>query len=213
MHAVEESDIVLMLIDASEGIVDQDLRILNLIRGYGKPVVVAINKIDELSSDDLINLKETKKFQNSALNDLVIVEISALYKRGFKKLFNTLLRVNKLAKTKFSTGKLNKLLLKFTTSTNTPSISGRQIKMRYVHFGGIYPTKFIIHSNFSSKIPLNYKRYLINSFREELNLSSVELSIIFKKGVNPFEGKKNELSSRQIKKKKRLIKHVKKTKK
>ena len=213
MHAVEESDIVLMLIDASEGIVDQDLRILNLIRGYGKPAVVAINKIDELSSDDLINLKETKKFQNSALNDLVIVEISALYKRGFKKLFNTLLRVNKLAKTKFSTGKLNKLLLKFTTSTNTPSISGRQIKMRYVHFGGIYPTKFIIHSNFSSKIPLNYKRYLINSFREELNLSSVELSIIFKKGVNPFEGKKNELSSRQIKKKKRLIKHVKKTKK
>ena len=81
MHAVEESDIVLMLIDASEGIVDQDLRILNLIRGYGKPVVVAINKIDELSSDDLINLKETKKFQNSALNDLVIFEISALYKR------------------------------------------------------------------------------------------------------------------------------------
>ena len=108
---------------------------------------------------------------------------------------------------------MNKLLLKFTNSTNTPSIAGRQIKMRYIHFGGIHPTKFIIHSNFSSKIPSNYKRYLINSFRDELNLNSVELSIIFKKGENPFEGKKNELSSRQIKKKKRLIKHIKKTKK
>ena len=213
MHAVEESDIVLMLIDVSEGVVDQDLRILNLIRGYGKPVVVALNKIDELSSGDLIDLKETKKFQNSALNNLVLIKISALHKRGFKKLFNTLASVNKLAKTKFSTGKLNKLLLKFTTATNTPSISGRQIKMRYVHFGGTHPTKFIIHSNFSSKIPSNYKRYLINSFREELNLNSVELSIIFKKGDNPFKGKKNELSSRQIKKKKRLIKHVKKSKK
>ena len=213
MHAVDESDIVLMLIDASDRIVDQDLRILNLIRGYGKPVVVALNKIDELSEDHLYDLKETKKFQNSVLNNLILVEISALQKRGFKKLFNTLAKVNKLAKTKFSTGKLNKLLLKFTNSTNTPSISGRQVKMRYVHFGGIHPTKFIIHSNFSSKIPSNYKRYLINSFREELNLNSVELSIIFKKGDNPYEGKKDELSTRQIKKKKRLIKHVKKSKK
>jgi GTP-binding protein len=213
MHAVDESDIVLMLIDASDRIVDQDLRILNLIRGYGKPVVVALNKIDELSEDHLSDLKETKKFQNSVLNNLILVEISALQKRGFKKLFNTLAKVNKLAKTKFSTGKLNKLLLKFTNSTNTPSISGRQVKMRYVHFGGIHPTKFIIHSNFSSKIPSNYKRYLINSFREELNLNGVELNIIFKKGDNPYEGKKNELSVRQIKKKKRLIKHVKKSKK
>ncbi len=213
MHAVDESDIVLMLIDASDRIVDQDLRILNLIRGYGKPVVVALNKIDELSEDHLYDLKETKKFQNSVLNNLILVEISALQKRGFKKLFNTLAKVNKLAKTKFSTGKLNKLLLKFTKSTNTPSISGRQVKMRYVHFGGIHPTKFIIHSNFSSKIPSNYKRYLINSFREELNLNGVELNIIFKKGDNPYEGKKNELSVRQIKKKKRLIKHVKKSKK
>ena len=213
MHAVDESDIVLMLIDASDRIVDQDLRILNLIRGYGKPVVVALNKIDELSEDHLYDLKETKKFQNSVLNNLILVEISALQKRGFKKLFNTLAKVNKLAKTKFSTGKLNKLLLKFTNSTNTPSISGRQVKLRYVHFGGIHPTKFIIHSNFSSKIPSNYKRYLINSFREELNLNGVELNIIFKKGDNPYEGKKNELSVRQIKKKKRLIKHVKKSKK
>jgi len=213
MHAVDESDIVLMLIDSSDGIVDQDLRILNLIRGHGKPVIVALNKIDELSVSSLSDLKQTKKFQNSSLNDLILVEISALQKRGFKKLFNTLAKVNKLAKTKFPTGKLNKLLLKFTNSTNTPSISGRQIKMRYVHFGGIHPTKFIIHSNFSSKIPSNYKRYLINSFREELNLQGVELSIIFKKGDNPFDGKKNELSTRQIKKKKRLIKHVKKSKK
>ena len=212
MHAVDESDIVLMLIDASDGIVDQDLRILNLIRGYGKPVVVALNKIDELSENQLFELKETKKFQNSALDDLVLVDISALQKRGFKKLFNTLAKVNKLAKTKFSTGKLNKLLAKFTNSTNTPNVSGRQIKMRYIHFGGIHPTKFIIHSNISSKIPSNYRRYLINSFREELNLKSVELNVIFKKGDNPFEGKVNKLSPRQIKKKQRLVKYTKKNK-
>ena len=212
MHAVAESDIVLMLIDANDGVVDQDLRILNLIREHGKPVVITLNKVDELTPEDIDNLLASKKYHNSILSDLVITQISALQKRGFKKLFDILADVHATATTKFSTGMLNKLLEKFTLATNTPSVGGRPVKMRYIHFGGIYPTKFIIHSNVSSKIPANYKRYLINSFREALNLKSVELNLIFKKGDNPYEGKKNELTSRQIKKKKRLVKHVKKNK-
>ena len=212
MHSVDESDIVLMLIDATNGVVDQDLRILNLVRSYGKPVIVALNKIDELSKTDIHQLIETKKFQNSALNNLHVIKISALHKHGFKILFRTLLRVNKLAKTNFSTGRLNKLLKKFISSINLPTVSGRQVKMRYVHFGGIHPTKLIIHSNFSSKIPLNFKQYLINSFRNELNLKSIELKISFKKGDNPYDDKKNKLTSRQIKKKKRLVKYTKKNK-
>mgnify|MGYP003324279412 FL=1 len=212
MHAVAESDIVLMLIDANDGVVDQDLRILNLIREPGKPVVITINKADEVTPEDIDNLLAAKKYHNSILSDLVITQISALQKRGFKKLFDILADVHATATTKFSTGMLNKLLEKFTLATNTPSVGGRPVKMRYIHFGGIYPTKFIIHSNVSSKIPANYRRYLTNSFREALNLKSVELNLIFKKGDNPYEGKKNELTSRQIKKKKRLVKHVKKNK-
>jgi GTP-binding protein len=212
MHAVAESEIVLMLIDANDGVVDQDLRILNLIREHGKPVVIAFNKVDELTPEDIENLLTSKKYHNSALGDLVITQISALQKRGFKKLFDTLADVHAIATTKFSTGMLNKLLEKFALATNIPSVGGRPVKMRYIHFGGIYPTKLIIHSNVSSKIPANYRRYLINSFREALNLKSVELNLIFKKGENPYEGKKNELTSRQIKKKKRLVKHVKKNK-
>ena len=212
MHAVAESDIVLMLIDANDGVVDQDLRILNLIREHGKPVIISLNKVDELTPEDIDNLLASKKYHNSILSDLVITQISALQKRGFKKLFDILADVHATATTKFSTGMLNKLLEKFTLATNTPSVGGRPVKMRYIHFGGIYPTKFIIHSNVSSKIPANYRRYLINSFREALNLKSVELNLIFKKGDNPYEGKKNELTSRQIKKKKRLVKHVKRNK-
>ena len=212
MHSVDESDIVLLLIDAKNGIVDQDLRILNLVRNYGKPVIVALNKIDALSKKNILQLQETKKYQNSALKDLHIVQISAMNKQGFKKLFNIILRVNKLAKTNFSTGHLNNLLKKFISSINLPNISGRQVKMRYVHFGGIHPTKLIIHSNISSKVPSNIKKYLINSFRDELNLRSIDLKIIFKKGENPYDGKKNKLTSRQIKKKKRLINHTRKSK-
>lgn len=213
MHAVAEAEIALMLIDANDGVVDQDLRILNLIREHGKPVVIALNKVDELTSTDIENLLDSKKYHNTIMSDLVIMQISALQKTGFKRLFDTLTEVHKIATTKFSTGKLNKLLEKFSNATNMPSVAGRPVKMRYIHFGGIYPTKLIIHANVSTKIPSNFKRYLINSFRDELSLKSIGLNVIFKKGENPFEGKKNELTTRQIKKKKRLVKHVKKSKK
>ena len=108
---------------------------------------------------------------------------------------------------------LNKLLEKFITTNPPPSISGRQIKFKHVHFGGIHPTTFIIHSNQDKKIPKNYRKYLENSFRTELDLKSIQLKIIFRKSDNPYEGKKNKLSERQVKKRKRLIKHIKKSKK
>ena len=102
---------------------------------------------------------------------------------------------------------------KFITKNPPPSISGRQIKFKHVHFGGIHPTTFIIHSNQDKKIPKNYLKYLENSFRTELDLKSIQLKIIFRKSDNPYEGKKNKLSERQVKKRKRLIKHIKKSKK
>ena len=89
-------------------------------------------------------------------------------------------------------------------------MSGRQLKLRYVHFGGTKPTTLIIHSNQDKKIPKNYQKYLENSFREALGLKSIQLRIIFRKSDNPFDGKVNKLTERQIKKKKRLMKHVKK---
>ncbi len=104
----------------------------------------------------------------------------------------------------------NKYLYKFIERSAPPSVGGRQLKLRYVHFGGTQPTTLIIHSNQDKKIPANYKRYLENSFREELGLKSIQLRIIFRKSDNPFEGKVNKLTDRQIKKKKRLMKHVKK---
>ena len=109
---------------------------------------------------------------------------------------------------------LNKLLDEAISKINQPSKKGKSIKLRYINFGGKYPTTFIIHSNFSnSQIPNHLRRYLINFFYEKLDLKGIELSLLFKKGNNPFEGKKNKLTDRQIKKKKRLMKFTKKSKK
>jgi GTP-binding protein len=90
-----------------------------------------------------------------------------------------------------------------------PMARGRRIKLRYAHQGGRNPPLIIIHGNQASAVPDSYRRYLSNFFREQLRLEGTPLRIEFRSGDNPFEGKKNELSPRQIARRKRLVRHVK----
>ena len=213
MHSVEESDVVLFLCDASEGIVDQDLKIINMVCETGKPILIAFNKIDLLNRKDKDEMYNSKRAQSNFVADFIKLEISGIKGRGFKRLFRNLDQLITRSQKPYTTSELNKLLASFVNSSAPPSVGGRQLKLRYVHFAGINPTTFIIHSNNESKIPQNYKRYLENSFRETLKLKSIQLRIFFRKSKNPFENKVNKLTDRQIKKKQRLMKHVKKNKK
>ena len=213
IHAIEESDIVIFMIDASEGLVDQDLKIINMVVENGKPILFAINKIDLVSKEELSNIYKTKKMQSEFISNLLKVEISAMKKKGFKKVFNLTNKLIDLSQKKHSTSKLNNLLKKFISLSAPPASGGRQLKFKHVHFAGTCPTTLIVHANQDKKIPSNYKKYLENCFRSNLGLSSIQLKLIFRKADNPYEGKKNKLSERQIKKRKRLIKHNKKPKK
>lgn len=213
MHAIDESDLVIFMCDLSQGIVDQDLKILNMVIENGKPLVLAFNKTDLVSKSELLNIYGSKRMQSDFIQNVEHVEISALKKRGFKKVFNLTNKIIKKSQKKFSTSMLNNLLEKFVNANSPPSISGRQLKFKYVHFGGTHPTTLIINSNQDKKIPTNYKKYLENSFRAKLDLKSVQLKIIFRKSKNPFGDKKNKLSEKQIKKRQRLVKHSKKFKK
>ena len=212
MHAIEQSDIVIFMCDAEESLVDQDMKILNMIIQNGKPILFALNKTDLVSKNAIDKIYSSKRMQSDFIKKIEQVEISALKKKGFKKVFNLTNRIIDKSQKKFPTSMLNRLLEKFVNKNAPPSVSGRPIKFKHVHFGGTYPTTFIVHSNQDKKIPSNYKKYLENSFRTELGLKSIQLKIIFRKSENPFEGKKNKLSDRQVKKRQRLIKHIKKTK-
>ena len=213
IHAIEQSDIVIFMFDASEGLVDQDLKIINMVVENGKPILFTINKIDLVTKEELNNIYTTKKMQSEFISNLLKVEISALKKKGFKKVFNLTNKLIDLSQKKYSTSKLNNLLRQFVSSSAPPASGGRQLKFKHVHFAGTCPTTLVIHSNQDKKIPSNYKKYLENCFRSNLGLSSIQLKLIFRKADNPYEGKKNKLSERQVKKRKRLIKHNKKSKK
>ena len=88
-------------------------------------------------------------------------------------------------------------------------VRGRRIKLRYAHLGGHDPLRIIIHGNQTEQVPENYRRYLAGFFRRRLRLTGMPVLIEFKHGENPYQGRKNPLSKRQVQKRKRLIKHVK----
>ena len=213
LHSIAQSDVVIFICDATEGLVDQDLKILNMIIDSGKPILFLFNKIDLLSKKELSQIYTTKKMQSDFMSNIFILEMSAIQKKGFKKIFNSTNKLIEKSKKKYSTSKLNKHLREFIKLNSPPSVKGRQLKFKHVHFGGTFPTTLIVHANQDKKIPQNYKRYLINSFRAALGLQSVQLRLLFRKADNPYKDKKNILSERQVKKRKRLIKHIKSSKK
>ena len=212
MHAASESDITILLIDADSGLVDQDLKILSMIEKFGKPIILAINKIDLLSRKKMKEFFDNKKMEKRFFEDLKLIKISALKGKGFKKLFKEIDDTLKKSVTKFTTSKLNRILKRVIEERSPPSVSGKSLKFRYIHFAGINPTTLVIHSSQDKKLPANYKKYIYNSFKKYLDLKSIQLKIIFRKSDNPYKGK-NTLTERQIKKRKRLLSFVKKAKK
>jgi GTPase len=212
MHSVEECDVVIFICDATEGLVDQDLKIINMICEMGKPVVIAFNKMDLLSKKEKDKLYESKRAQSSFVDDFIKIEISGINRTGFKRLFRITNNIIDIAQKKYTTAALNKLLSKFVLQSAPPSVGGRQLKLKHIHFGGINPTTLIIHSNQDKKIPQNYRKYLENSLREALKLQSIQLKLIFRKSENPFKSKINKLTERQVKKRQRMMKHVRKKK-
>ena len=212
MHAASESDITILLIDADSGLVDQDLKILSMIEKFGKPIILVINKIDLLSRKKMKEFFDNKKMEKRFFEDLKLVKISALKGKGFKKLFKEIDDTLQKSVTKFTTSKLNRILKRVIEERSPPSVSGKSLKFRYIHFAGINPTTLVIHSSQDKKLPANYKKYIYNSFKKYLDLKSIQLKIIFRKSDNPYKGK-NTLTERQIKKRKRLLSFVKKAKK
>ena len=89
-----------------------------------------------------------------------------------------------------------------------PLVRGRRIKLRYAHLGGHNPLRIVIHGNQTEFLPESYQRYLANYFRQRLRLTGTPVLISLKTGDNPFKGRRNELSQRQITKRKRLLRHT-----
>lgn len=209
LQAIEDAHVVILLLDGSEGITDQDASLLGFVLDVGRALVIAVNKWDGLESDQRDKIKRELEVKLPFVSFAKIHFISALHGSGVGDLFGSISVAYQSAMAKFQTPRLTRLLEDMVSSNPPPLSKGRRIKLRYAHQGGSNPPIIVIHGNQVDSVPAAYKRYLMNAFRKHLKLKGTPLRIEFKAGKNPYEGRKNKLTARQQQKRKRLMKHVK----
>jgi len=209
LQAIEAAHVVLFVMNAREGVTDQDLRLLGFILNSGKAIVIALNKWDGMSTDEKDTTKNSLDRRLTFLSFARIHYISALHGSGVGNLFDSINEAYESANKKLTTPKLTKILQEAVTAHTPPLVHGRRIKLRYAHAGGHNPPLIIIHGNQVDALPAAYQRYLANTFQQRLKLVGTPVRIELKSGENPFRHKKNPLTARQVQKKKRLMRHVK----
>lgn len=209
LQALEDANVVILVLDAHEGIVEQDLHLAGLIIQSGRAVVIAVNKWDGLDKSErewvASNIERRLPFLNFAQTHF----ISALHGSGVGLLFKSVKQAYNSAMAQLPTPRLTRVLEDAVSDHPPPLIHGRRIKFRYAHLGGKNPPRIIIHGNQTEATPNSYRRYLENTFREVLKLHGTPIMVEFKQGDNPFKDRKNKLTDRQVEKRQRMIKRSK----
>ena len=209
LDAIERAHVVIAVVDAQGDIGDQDARLLGLIAERGRGMVLAVNKWDGIDEAERRRIKEHVTYKLPFMEYVPMVTISAKKGTGLPNLMGNVNEVERSAFIEMSTPELNRILERAVARHSPPAVIGRRVKLRYAHQGGKNPPTVVIHGNQTDKLPNVYKRFLMNEFRREFKLTGVPLALYFKPGDNPFKDKKNVLTDRQIKKKRRMMKHYK----
>jgi GTP-binding protein len=131
--------------------------------------------------------------------------VSALHGSGIAELVKAALVAHKNAGAEFATPRLTRVLEDAMQVNPPPLVRGRQVRLRYAHQGGRYPTLVVVHGTQAQRLPDHYKRYLENSFREALRLRGTPVRVELRTTENPFAGRRNKLTPRQAKNKKRML--------
>ena len=210
LQAIEQANVVLLVLDAHQGIGEQDATLAGHVLESGRALVVVINKWDGLESDERDRIKSDMQRRLPFLFFADWRFVSALHGSGVGHLIEAVDAAYRAATINLPTPELTRVLEMAVQEHQPPLVRGRRIKLRYCHQGGQNPPIIIIHGNQTEDVPASYQRYLANRFREVFDLRGTPLRIEFRTGANPYQGRSNKLSKRQVDKRRRMMKHVKK---
>ena len=189
LQAIESSSVVLLLIDATQGVTDQDAHIAGYILESGRAVVVAVNKWDAADEYERELVKRSIETRLGFLKFAALHLISAQKRQGLGPLWDSIAQAHRAANCKMSTPVLTRLLLE-AVQFQTPKKTGMyRPKLRYAHQGGMNPPIIIIHGNSLEHVTDAYKRFLEGRFRKEFDLVGTPLRIQMKSSQNPYSGK------------------------
>ncbi len=211
LQAINDANVAILVLDAHGGeVTEQDASLAGYVIESGTALVLAINKWDGLDDDQRQWFRDQLDRRLPFLDFAQRYFISALHGSGVGDLFAAVQAAYRAAVIKVPTPELTRLLERAVHEHQPPLVQGRRIKLRYAHQGGQNPPVIVIHGNQTARLPQSYKRYLSNYFREALKLVGTPVRLEFKTGENPFRGKRNTLTPRQQRRRKRMIRHVKK---
>ena len=204
LQAMEQAQIVVLMMDAVEGITDQDARLAGHVVDAGRGLVLSLNKwdgLDEAARRAL--LKSAADRLNFALF-APVVTLSALHGSGLGELISAVKHVHACATQNLSTPQLTRVLRKAVEAHPPPGGQQASPKLRYAHAGGVFPSRVVIHGSRTKQLAEQYQRYLVNQFRKHFELTGVPVHLVFRESDNPYAGRRNPLTPRQVEKRKRL---------
>ncbi|PKG40415.1 ribosome biogenesis GTPase Der [Psychromonas sp. Urea-02u-13] len=207
LQAIEDANTVLLVIDARDGIAEQDLCLLGYTLNAGRSLVIAVNKWDGMTDYDKERVKSELDRRLGFIDFAKIHFISALHGTGVGHLYESIEEAYDSSTKRISTSMLTRIMTMATDDHNPPMVQSRRVKLRYAHAGGYNPPLIVIHGNQVKKLPHSYKRYLMNYFRRSLKIMGTPIRIEFREGSNPFEGRRQKLTPNQLHKRKRMMSH------
>ena len=187
LQAIEQSHVVVLVLDARQGISDQDASLLGLVLDSGRALVLAVNKWDRLDPEIRTQVKRDLDWRLNFLDFAKIHFISALHGTGVGELMVSVREAYAAATRKLATPELTRILEEALAAHQPPLVHGHSIKLRYAHQGGQNPPMIVIHGNRIEHVPEAYRRYLTNVYRKRLDLWGTPIRIEFRGGDNPYK--------------------------
>ncbi|CAM5223735.1 ribosome biogenesis GTPase Der [Alishewanella longhuensis] len=207
LQAIEDANVVILVVDARQGISDQDLSILGFVLNAGRSLVLAVNKWDGLNDSVKDEIKRELDRRLGFIDFARLHFISALHGSGVGNLFESVEEAFDSATKRVSTSLLTRIMKMAQEDHQPPMVAGRRVKLKYAHAGGYNPPIVVIHGNQVKDLPDSYKRYLMNYYRKALQMMGTPIRIEFREGENPFTPtKKNTETALQKYKRERLLK-------
>lgn len=205
LQAIDLADAVIVIIDAEEGVTEQDLSLIGLVINSGRAFCIALNKYDLLDDERKEQLERQIDRRLKFATFIEKIEISALKKMNLENTVKTAINSAMSSMQSVPTSKISSLLENLTETKPPPYVQGRRIKLKYATQVSHQPPTFIIYGTQTTKLRDNYKRFLESQIRKAFKFEGTPIRLLFKDGNNPYAGKRNKLSPRQFKKRRRII--------
>jgi GTPase len=208
LQSIAAAQVAVVMLDAGEGVTDQDLAVIGQVLEAGRALVIAANKWDGLDryARDRCRAGLQRKLAFVAWARIVL--LSAQHGSGLRELMRAVDRAHASASRVLSTPELTRALERAVAAHQPPLVRGHAPKLRYAHPGGQSPPTIVIHGTRTRHIADSYRRYLENVFRERNRLEGTPVRIEFREGGNPYAGKRNPLTQAQARKRRRVIRHA-----